>query len=266
MCVRRYRLNDNQLGDTSLLSPPMLLRLSPQPRGEGGRQRPTPPSLSSPASSSFIHICSIPPPLLHLPPPPPGSSRSLSCKTPLGPGLPEPVTVASLSVLFSKAVTLPLVLTWVPRDRPLDGNLLAQLGVQDAPLKWICWPAPGSLPFSNCVFLSTPLVPLSGCWNLARALSYFSTPSFWPPLPHQTCWLSPVQSICVFWIHTRARALTSWVPACPRPRPSGSHSSGKRTKPATLTPVSKTHHLPCLSVPGSDGVAALGWVSSIFSY
>lgn len=42
-------------------------------------------------------------------------------------------------------------------------------------------------------------------FRLLKPLSSFSLsqhPFLWPTLPHQTCWLSPGQSICVFWIGT----------------------------------------------------------------
>jgi hypothetical protein len=42
------------------------------------------------------------------------------------------------------------------------------------------------------------LMPLS-------SLSLSQHPFLWPTLPHQTCWLSPGQSICVFWISTRCQ-------------------------------------------------------------
>lgn len=115
------------------------------------------------------------------------------------------------------------------RGHPLGADLLASTS-----------PA----PFSNCFFISILLVPVSGCWNLSRAFSYFNTPSFWPTLPHQTCCLSPVQSICVFWIHTSAKALKSWVPVHRRPRPSSSRFLQEEDQvplPHT-SPSLRTHH------------------------
>lgn len=197
-------------------------------RGEGSRDPPPIPSLS-PFTFLYSHG-------FHFSTPSPPQVLS----QPLGPRLPDPGDCGEH--LCFKMPLMFLLLSCIPRERPL--HLPAWVGGRGRPLG---------------VDLLVHTSPISSCqlclyfhsfgprFRLPEPLSsfsYFSTPSSWPAVPHQTCWLSPVQPICVFWIHISARASTSWVPARRRPSVQQPSPPGRGPSPPHPTTTRRYTHIP----------------------
>ena len=157
----RYHWNDNSLRVTGHhCSHPCSEGADPPVRREGSRDPPRIPSLS-PFTFLYSHG-------LHFPTPSPTPRPFSAC----WPRLPDPGDCGEH--LGSK---MPLR-SFCRHVSHMKGHCTCPHGsvVEDAPSERTCWPTPRPSPLANCVFISTPSVPVSGCRNLSRAFHILALP------------------------------------------------------------------------------------------